>query len=126
MVCTEGNPALAGSASTACLGPRVRRVTHPQARFGLATRPPLVPLSRHPALAALVAALPSGSDLAFLRAASAASVLRGGYTNALYLVKVRGFTNTPYLVKMRGFTNASLPRQGALGCALPWDKRQGR
>jgi hypothetical protein len=66
----------------------VRRVTHPQTRFGLATRPPFRPLDHYPALAALVAALSDASPLAFLKAATAASVLRGGYTNALYLVRV--------------------------------------
>ncbi len=54
------------------------------------------PVSAHPPLAALLAQLGQapGSPLAFLARASEASVLKGGYTNALYLVRVPDVTDS--------------------------------
>jgi len=78
------------TSATTIYPPVVRRVTHPQTRYGLATRPPYRALTRtnYPALSSLLETLTPESPLSFLKEATEASVLRGGYTNALYLVRV--------------------------------------
>jgi len=121
--CAETVSSTSAAATSATRGSilhsMTHRVTHPQTRYGLSTRPPFLEIASAACLRPLREAIesiidddtmcatdersrsreqpiesqsevgaPTTSPLAFLARAVEASVLRGGLTNALYLVRV--------------------------------------
>jgi len=111
------NSTITASSSSSSYPSIVRRVTHPQTRYGLATRPPFRALNHanYPALCSLFETLTPQSPLAFLKDARDASVLRGGYTNALYLVRVPVTTAVKEEGKEANNNNGGAPNSSTTG-----------